>query len=372
MSGRLTVNGWGPPLGGLVLALVAGLGCSWLRTPLPWMIGPLFAVAFARLAGLNVTTIPGARYAGQWIIGTALGLYFTPTVMKQLLSFSPWMVLAGIYALVGGVICGMALARLANVDRRTAFFASVPGGATEMSVLAERFGARTDLVAVAQSIRILIVVSVIPFLFSWTGVHGTDRYIPRPGDFSWLGLLELLALTALGGAALHRFRFPNGWVIGALFVALPLTAMEIEFSSLPTWLSNAGQLLIGGALATRFQKDFLSRAPRYLAAVSVSVLLAIAMAALFGGFLAWAMPANAATTILATAPGGIAEMAITAKVLQLGMPIVTAFHVARMVFLVSSTGLIYQFAQSWRAKRQLTLEAARRSSADRDGPGPKS
>src|SRR5438105_2265515 len=105
-----------------------------------------------------------------------------------------------------------------------------------------------------------------------------------------------MSLTALGGAALHRFRFPNGWVIGSLFIALPLTAMEIEFSSLPTWLSNAGQLLIGSALATRFQKDFLSRALRYMAAVIMTVVLAIAMAALFGGFLGWAMPANAATT----------------------------------------------------------------------------
>ena len=41
--------------------------------------------------------------------------------------------------------------------------------------------------AVAQSLRILIVVSVIPFLFSLMGAHGSDRYIPRPGDFSWIG-----------------------------------------------------------------------------------------------------------------------------------------------------------------------------------------
>jgi uncharacterized membrane protein AbrB (regulator of aidB expression) len=35
--------------------------------------------------------------------------------------------------------------------------------------------------------------------------------------------------------------------------------------------------------------------------------------------------------ILGTAPGGIAEMAITAKVLQLGVPVVTAFQVCRLV-----------------------------------------
>lgn len=343
---------WAPPLAGLLLAVLAGQLCAWLRTPLPWMIGPLFAVAAARLGGVPVVAIPGARFAGQWIIGTALGLYFTPVVVRQVADLAPWMVLAGVYALFVGFATAWVLARLSGVDMRTAFFASVPGGATEMSLLAERFGAHTDLVAVAQSLRIVLVVSVIPFGFAWLDVHGADPYVQGARVFSWTGLAELLALTAVGGAALHRFRFPNGWVIGALCVSLPLTAMEVSLSSVPVWVSNVGQLMIGCSLATRFQKDFLARAPRFMASVVGSVVVAIAMTTLFGIFLAWAMPANFATMVLATAPGGIAEMAITAKVLQLGVPIVTAFHVMRMVLLVTTTGIVYQFASGWHARRQ--------------------
>jgi len=94
---------WTAPLGGLLLATAAGAICAWLSTPLPWMIGPLFAVAGARLAGVHVTAVPGARYTGQWIIGSALGLYFTPMVVKQVLSFAPWMLMAGVYALCSAV-----------------------------------------------------------------------------------------------------------------------------------------------------------------------------------------------------------------------------------------------------------------------------
>jgi membrane AbrB-like protein len=342
---------WVGPLGGLLLAVGAGSLCAWAHTPLPWMIGPLFALAGTRLAGVPVVAPPGARYVGQWIIGSALGLYFTATVVRQVALFAPWMVLAGVYALATGVVCGWVLAWLARVDRRTAFFASVPGGATEMSILAERFGARTDLVVAAQSLRIVLVVSLIPFLYTWIDVHGADPYVQGAREFSWLGLAQLMALTALGGVALHRFRFPNGWVIGALCVSLPLTALEINFSTLPAWLSNVGQLLIGCALGSRFERDFLSRAPRFLVAVTVTVLLAMALASLFALLLAWALPAHPATTVLAMAPGGIAEMSITAKVLQLGVPVVTAFHVMRMVLLVSTTGLLYRLATTWRAKR---------------------
>ena len=48
-----------------------------------------------------------------------------------------------------------------------------------------------------------------------------------------------------------------------------------------------------------------------------------------------------ATLILATAPGGIAEMSITAKVLELGVPLVTAFHVSRVVILLTCTAPLF-------------------------------
>jgi len=49
--------------------------------------------------------------------------------------------------------------------------------------------------------------------------------------------------------------------------------------------------------------------------------------------------------VLATAPGGIAEMCITAKVLQLGVPLVTAAHVTRVVVLVIGTGSLFRLAR---------------------------
>ena len=49
--------------------------------------------------------------------------------------------------------------------------------------------------------------------------------------------------------------------------------------------------------------------------------------------------------ILATSPGGIAEMSLTAKALHLGVPIVTAFHVARMVVLVLAIGPLFRLLQ---------------------------
>jgi hypothetical protein len=49
-----------------------------------------------------------------------------------------------------------------------------------------------------------------------------------------------------------------------------------------------------------------------------------------------------ATLILGTSPGGIAEMAITAKVLELGAPVVTAFQVCRLMAVLLIVGPLYR------------------------------
>lgn len=46
---------------------------------------------------------------------------------------------------------------------------------------------------------------------------------------------------------------------------------------------------------------------------------------------------------LGFAPGGVAEMTITAKTLQLGVPIVTMLHVVRMVAVISTAGILYHW-----------------------------
>ncbi len=338
-------------LAGVVLGGVAGALCSRIGTPIPWMLGPLFALAALRVAGAPITAPPGGRQAGQWIIGTSLGLYFTPHVIREVGGLWPLLAIGAAFAIGIGYVSGLALARLAGIDRTTAIFASVPGGAAEMAVLGDRFGARVDRVAVAQSLRILIVVALVPTAYALLGLHGSDRYVPGMSAFDARGFALLMAATAAGGAVAQWLRLPNAFVLGSLAVAIPLTGGEINLSAMPALVSNAGQCLIGCALGARFQPDFLRGAPRYIGAVALSVLGAIGLSAAFGALLAWFAGLNPATLVLGTAPGGIAEMCITAKVLQLGVPVVTAFHVVRLVVLLLLTAPLFRHVRDWRARR---------------------
>ncbi len=335
-------------LTGLSLSFAAGALCAWAATPIPWMIGPLFAMALAKWRGVLIDAPTGFRGGGQLFIGTALGLYFTPEMLGVVARFFPWMVASGLFALVIAYICARVLTRLApsfKLDATTAFFACVPGGASEMANLTARFGGREDLVAVAQSVRILIIVATIPFIYTYSGIHGVDAYTPAARVVETAGLVQLIALSLASALVAQRIGVPNGFVLGPLFAAIALTGTGQVWSAMPGWLINFGQLMIGCSLGARFEQHFFRSAPRFLFAAGVATLAALllssgfaaAMSALIGaGGIHWT------TAILALAPGGMPEMSITAKVLQLGVPVVVAFHVTRMAILVTISGPLYQ------------------------------
>jgi membrane AbrB-like protein len=341
---------WINPALALCVCAAAGAAFSWLRLPLPWMIGPLAAMALCNLAGAQLRAPRGGREIGQIAIGTALGLYFTPAVTREVASYGLLLVLAGGFAIALGALCGWLLARMAAVDRTTAFFASVAGGAAEMTILGERFGARPDRVALAQSLRIVAVVLVVPVGLTYSGAHGTDLYQPAALGFDPVWLVLLLGIATATALAVNATGMPNAFMFGPLAVVIGLTASDVHFSSFPTVASNSAQALLGCALGSRFDRRSLESTPRYVAAVLAGVAAAIAIAAGFAALLAWGSGLPLATLVLATAPGGLAEMCITAKVLQLGVPLVTAAHVTRVLVLITTTGPTFRLARVLRSR----------------------
>ncbi len=343
-------DSWINPVFALGLCAAAGALFAWQKLPVPWMIGPLLAMAAGNFAGARLRSIPAGRQIGQLIIGTSLGLYFTPAVAHQVASYWPLLIFAALFAIVVAWGCAWFLASVTDTDRTTAFFASVPGGAAEMAVLGERFGARVDRIALAQSLRILAVVILVPFALTYSGVHGTDAYSPAPVPLDWTRLAFLFGIAALAGGVLMLARMANPFMFGPLLAAIALTANDVQFSSVPAATSNLGQLLLGCALGSRFERQFLASLGRFAGAVVASIVISIVLAAALSVMLARLTGWPAASLMLAMAPGGFAEMCITAKVLQLGVPLVTAAHVTRVVVLINATEPIYRFGRYLRAR----------------------
>jgi hypothetical protein len=109
------------------------------------------------------------------------------------------------------------------------------------------------------------------------------------------------------------------------------------------------QVLLGGMLGARFDRSFLATAPRFAASLVPSVAITLGLAALVGWAIAWGSGVYLGSALLAAAPGGIAEMSITAKVLRIGVAFVTAAHVVRYVVVVLLTVPFFRLLQRFKS-----------------------
>jgi membrane AbrB-like protein len=342
-------TGWRKVAAGLLVALAGALVCRALHTPLPWLIGPLVAVAAVSMLRGGLAPPPAARQLGQWAIGVALGLYFSPEVVREVVRLAPWVAAAVVFAVVLGLVGAALLVRLTAADATTAFFAAAIGGASEMAAQAQRHGGRVERVAAAHSLRIMLVVLIVPVALGLLDVHGLDAYQPLARNFDPVGFAVLVAVTLGAAVVMERSGSPNSWMIGPLVVAAAITASGHTFSSLPVAVVNGGQLLIGISLGSHFTAEFFRAAPRFLAAVAAITGLYLLAGLGFGLLLAQGAGLHWSTAVVATTPGGIGEMALTAAALQLGVPIVTAFHAIRMASVVLTAGVVHAAWQRWRA-----------------------
>ena len=330
-----------PILRALAVGLPAGYLFDRLDTPIPWMIGPMIAVATLNLLRGGMHSPPYARQMGQVILGSAVSLYFTPTVVAELAANFPAILAATIAVFLVGGLGALTLSRASGVDPKSTFFASIPGGAMAMAVLAERYGAHIAPVAVAHGLRVSLVVILIPFALTYGGIPlVAAAYRPDvPLDF-WI-LVPWLAFGFVLGEISERLRLHNGYLLAPIFFGAALTMSGVQLSAVPHWMTDFAQLMFGLVLGARYERAFFARYRLFIPFALLNSLFIIITSVVAGVALAWLFDLPIATMIIATAPGGLAEMTITAQALQISVPLVVAFHLFRVVIVNMGTQYIY-------------------------------
>lgn len=317
---------WATPLVGIAGALLAKLA-DW---PLPWIIGSMLAVIVVRCSGWLIAEIPNGRKSGQWMIATSIGLHFTQPVAQEIFSHFPLMLAAAVLTLLLA-LAGIAVMRHQGMTLTTAYFAFMPANFAEMIQLGARYRADVSQIAAAHSIRlVLIVLSVPPAMFLLMHLAPDAVVATRPpADWHWLG--TLLAGGVLVALLWKRLGLPNPWMFGPMTLCAVVTASFDLRTALPVELSQYGQLMIGCALGSFFDRAFFRRSPRYLLKVVVFTLCMIAGTLVF----AWGFGALSGFPILTLAlgmmPGSSTEMYLTAEALHLGAGMVTAMQIMRLV-----------------------------------------
>jgi membrane AbrB-like protein len=341
------------PMGAVLVTLLAatagGALFSWLGVPLAWMLGAMAATGALAWNG-RAHVVKPMRPAALILLGLGLGQTFTPQVMAAVGLALPWLVGAAILSILVGVLVARLFARWAGTDAETGYYASVPGGVVVMAVLAQRAGVSVPVVTLVHTIRVMLVVALVPPLVTWFAPRGGASLFLAdwPAVQGW-GLALLLAMGLGVALAAKRAGMANPWMLGPCVMVILLSWSGLLPSGVPGWMVDAAQVGMGMALGQRMTRSFLLSSRRLaLASVAMTVVLIAVMAGI-GLALTWLSGLPVAEMMLAMSPGGMPEMTVTAKALALGVPLVLGFHITRTLL------CNFAVAPIWRAMVRLRL-----------------
>ena len=326
------------------VALGLAIGCTGaaifvvLSLPLPWFLGALTATLVAAVA--DVPFVPPKQIGKllRAVLGVAIGAAFTPALLTRggpmvisLLGLLPWLAL-----LIGGGY--WFFTRRALLDPMTAFFASVPGGLSDMVLIAEEMGGDARAVTLIQLARNVLVVFALPLYLQWhDGLSVARQAFTARSHLTDLSIdtaAELIVLGVVGVWLGRKLGIAGAAIIGPMILSGVVHVMGWSTATMPFEIMTPTQILLGILLGAQFRgltwlefRTTLASGLVFSAALLVATPLMVAAVAHFSGF-------SPLLTLMAYAPGGQAEINIMAFSLHVDVAFVAVHHLLRIALVM--------------------------------------
>tara|TARA_B100000927_G_scaffold96849_1_gene78128 strand:- start:363 stop:1019 length:657 start_codon:yes stop_codon:yes gene_type:complete len=207
---------------------------------------------------------------------------------------------------------------------------------------------KTDLSQVATShlIRLIIIITVIPFII----VNNTNSEILLIDEFDYMSqnhinLFLLVAASLFFIFIFDKINIPAALLSGTLFASGLLQITDIASYKLPDASINFCLLILGASVGCRFAektvKEIANNSLHSVVATTILVLLG-----LFAAYIAtFFVDTNILTLILSFSPGGIYEVAVIAIAFDLDPDFVAFHHIIRLLFILFTVPIILKILE---------------------------
>ncbi|WP_172196096.1 AbrB family transcriptional regulator [Saccharibacillus qingshengii] len=340
---KLPAAGLWPRLAAALLISLAGaLLFERLSLPVPWLLGPMFAALIgSNLLKTRYAWPPPIRNGALIVIGYTIGLALTGQALRAMGSQVPYMILMTFLLLLLCAGIAYVIGRLSGTDFKTSLLGSVPGGLSQIVVLAEETkGVDLTLVTVNQVVRLLLIVVSIPLLIYsplFGEQAGDAAQAAVRSDASWSALFPnalayapLCVILALLG---KKVRFPTAFLLCPAFGTALLQATGFQAPELPHALTAAAQLALGTYVGTLLKPAQMQHKVRTLSLCLLSGLMLIAGSFGLTVLLTKLQPVTPSTALLSLAPGGMDQMGVIAHSIGAELSTVTGYQLFRTFFI---------------------------------------
>lgn len=326
----------------LLISLVGAGLFNLLDLPVPWLLGPMTASLIAsNLLKRRYAWPSKIRNGGMIIVGYTIGLAMTGDALRDMVTQVPYMILMTFLLLLLCVGIAYMIGRLSGTDFKTSLLGSVPGGLSQVLILAEETkGADLTLVTVNQVLRLLLIIIFIPLLLysplfgqhmSETAQAASSVKVPWSGLFP--NILVYAPMCAMLAVLGKKVRFPTAFLLGPAFGTALLQATSFHAPPLPIGLTDAAQLAIGTYVGMLLKPAQIQHKVRTFSLALLSGVLLLLGSIGLSVLLTVLEPVSAATSLLSLAPGGMDQMGIIAHSIGADLSIVSGYQLFRTFFI---------------------------------------
>lgn len=322
----------------LAIALSAGFLLSLTGLFLPWLLGPMAAFLILRqVTDMEFHWPKIFRTLGLLLLGVQIGASFTQESVILMVADLPYMLVMTIAVVVFSLLLGFLFQRMTRVSLSTALLGSMPGGLSQMVLISEEVkSANVTVVSIMQTFRILLIVFTVPVAAGFLSGRAASELAETSFRFSPYAF----GIALVFGSALYwlmkRISFPARELMApVLAMAVVQTVTGSDLIDLPSLVIIIAQVLIGTHLGLSMEKLGDSLDGRIAGAVFLNTVLLMAFSAGLAYGLERLLPEYLFLDFfLSAAPGGMAEMTITALEAGADVPLVTSFHLFRLFFIL--------------------------------------
>src|SRR5699024_8038856 len=235
-----------------IIAIVGGKLFIILYIPVPWLSGPLLAVTlFKNFLKREFTWKVQFRNFGLLIIGYTIGLSLTKSTFKNIIAQLPFMFFLTFILLSLSIIIALLISRLFKIDYNTSILASLPGGLSQVIVIAEETKkVNLEIVTVSQSIRLILIVIITPLIVKLsvspsTNILKQDSPIDTENIKIFPSIFIFLATSFIFIIILKKIKAPTPYLLGPIIGTTILQLLGIKGPELSYIIENGAQTLIG-------------------------------------------------------------------------------------------------------------------------------
>lgn len=308
----------------LLVATIGGTILFKLKVPGGMLVGSALAAAVLSV-GFDMGHMPlGARVVAQLTAGAFIGTTMTRADILRLKTLAkPASVILGMH-MVSMLSLGTLLYFISPLDLATAFFSAIPGGLTDVPLIAADMGANAPKVAMAQFTRMILVMATFPTLISVIGrkeqkktsyKNGTEmaESLKESDGKTRHHLWKRFIVTYTVALAFGFIGFFSGVPAGVLaFSVLGVLGMNLMWgnAALPRFMRKVAQVLAGAFIGTSVTQADLLGIHFLILPFIVLIMGYFANCFLTGWMLRRISPMGRKESMLAATPAGASDMAL--------------------------------------------------------------